>query len=119
FHVMAKPYRTGSLGVAFESFAPAYEEAREADIADGPAARIFFERHFLPVAISPGEAAKGFVTGFYEPVVGASPTRTGRFVEPLLARPHDLIDIGDENRPQGMDPYLAFARQTEAGPVEY
>ena len=38
---------------------------------------------------------------------------------PLLARPADLVDIDDANRPAGMDPYFAFARQTEAGIVEY
>ncbi|RUW66407.1 MltA domain-containing protein, partial [Mesorhizobium sp. M1E.F.Ca.ET.063.01.1.1] len=61
----------------------------------------------------------GLVTGFYEPQVEASPVRTERFVVPLLSRPADLIDIDDKNRPAGMDPYLAFGRDTPAGPVEY
>ncbi len=38
---------------------------------------------------------------------------------PLLSRPADLVDIDDTNRPPGMDAYLAFARQTPDGPVEY
>ncbi|TIV91070.1 MAG: transglycosylase, partial [Mesorhizobium sp.] len=45
--------------------------------------------------------------------------RTERFTVPLLSRPADLIDIDDGNRPAGMDPYLAFARRTDDGPVEY
>jgi membrane-bound lytic murein transglycosylase A len=61
----------------------------------------------------------GFVTGFYEPIVRASATRTNTFTIPIHARPTDLVDIDDTNRPPGMDPYLAFARQTPAGPVEY
>lgn len=59
------------------------------------------------------------MTGFYEPVVEASAVPTKKFTVPLLARPDDLIDIDDANRPAGMDPYLAFARRTDGGPVEY
>lgn len=123
FHVLTKPYRSGALGVAFESFAAAYADSRETSPASGGAARSFFERHFTPAFVSPGgavgEAAAGFVTGFYEPVVKASPVRTENFVVPLLARPRDLVDIDDKNRPAGMDAYLAFARATDAGPVEF
>jgi membrane-bound lytic murein transglycosylase A len=69
------------------------------------------------VAVENG--GSGLVTGFYEPEVEASPVRTERFVVPLLSRPVDLIDIDDTNRPPGLDPYLAFARDTATGPVEY
>lgn len=139
FHVLKKPYRSGALGVAFESFARAYADSRETQSKHGDDARAFFERHFvpalvlktpphpasaslshpLPVGERKSSAPVGFVTGFYEPVVEASPVRTEKFVVPLLARPDDLIDIDDTNRPAGMDPYLAFARRTDKGPVEY
>ncbi len=119
FHVLAKPYRSGSLGVAFESFAPAYADARQISLQSEADARDFFERHFAPAFVSPGDAQNGFVTGFYEPVVEASPVRAAGFTVPLLKRPDDLIDMDDANRPPGLDPYLAFARRTETGPVEY
>lgn len=119
FHVLTRPYRTGSLGVAFESFAAAYADSRETPPRDRASARVFFERHFRPAKVLPGAAAGGFVTGFYEPVVSASPIRTEKFAVPLLGRPDDLVDIDDANRPAGMDAYLAFGRQTAAGPVEY
>ena len=119
FHMLEKPYRTGSLGVAFESFAEVYADAREALLKDSGEARTFFERHFTPAFVSPGQSQNGFVTGFYEPVVEASPVRTPEFTVPLLRRPDDLIDIDDADRPEGMDPYLAFGRKTDAGPVEY
>jgi len=120
FQVLTKPYRTGSLGVSFDSFAAAYADSRETSVTDGASARAFFERHFVPACILAGDgAATGFVTGFYEPVVEASIARTQEFTVPLLARPDDLIDIDDQNRPAGMDPYLAFARRTNSGPVEY
>ncbi|PSJ62148.1 murein transglycosylase A [Pseudaminobacter soli (ex Li et al. 2025)] len=116
FHVLSKPYRTGSLGVEFSAFVDAYAEARASQQQD---ARAFFERHFVPTLIAPEDGAKGFVTGFYEPEVEASPVRTDKFSVPLLARPADLVDVDDSNRPAGMDPYLAFARSTSEGLVEY
>ena len=120
FHVLTKPYKTGSLGVDFDAFAPAYAEARTVEALDAAGARTFFERHFVPALIMPDEVAQsGLVTGFYEPEVEASPERTDRFTVPMYARPPDLVDVDDTNRPQGMDPYLAFARQTPSGLVEY
>jgi membrane-bound lytic murein transglycosylase A len=119
FHVLTKPYRSGALGVAFDAFAPAYAEARERPAVNSAEARDFFERHFQPALVAPEGREHGFVTGFYEPEVEASFVRTEVFRVPLLSRPADLVDIDDQNRPAGMDPYLAFARQTPAGLVEY
>ncbi|RWB54435.1 murein transglycosylase A [Mesorhizobium sp.] len=119
FHVLTKPYRTGSLGIDFNAFAGTYAEARSVSPANRSQARSFFERHFVPVLVPADNGGAGLVTGFYEPQVEASPVRTERFVVPLLSRPADLIDIDDKNRPAGMDPYLAFGRDTPAGPVEY
>ena len=119
FHVLTKPYRSGSLGVAFESFAAAYADSRETSLKDSAEARAFFERHFVPALVSPGEAGAGFVTGFYEPVVEASPVKTEQFAVPLLKRPDDLIDMDDTNRPAGLDPYFAFGWRTDTGLAEY
>lgn len=122
-HILTRPYRTGSLGIRFEAFSSAYHEARTLFPARQSEARAFFERHFAPLHVKPEPDGRGgdhgFVTGFYEPQVEASPVGTGRFTVPLLARPPDLIDIDDVNRPPGMDPYLAFARDMVAGLVEY
>ncbi len=119
FRVLEKPYRTGSLGNDCAASADAHAEARNGPLPDAAAARQFFEKHFVPCRIEAEEGGKGLVTGFYEPVVAASPVRTERFTVPLLARPADLVDIDDTNRPAGLDPYLAFGRSTPAGIVEY
>ncbi|WP_192179475.1 MltA domain-containing protein [Mesorhizobium amorphae] len=119
FHVLTKPYRTGALGVDFTAFAAAYEEARAVSQPNRSESRSFFERHFVPARIGAEHGGAGLVTGFYEPEVEASPVRTERFSVPLLSRPADLVDIDDANRPAGMDPYLAFARDTPNGPVEF
>lgn len=109
-----RPYRLGSLGIA--PSAAAESEARTRAVADGTTARDFFERHFIACRIA---APDGLVTGFYEPVVAASPIRTAQYQVPLLARPDDLVAIDDGNRPAGLDPYLAFGRATADGIVEY
>ncbi|PLP57173.1 transglycosylase [Mesorhizobium loti] len=118
FHAPIKPYRTGSLGIDFTAFEPAYEAARAVPPVNRAEARAFFESHFAPAYVSPNSET-GLVTGFYEPVVEASPARSEHHRWPLLSRPADLVDIDDTNRPAGMDPYLAFARHTTDGPVEY
>jgi membrane-bound lytic murein transglycosylase A len=61
----------------------------------------------------------GFVTGFYEPQVEASPVRTAHFTIPLLSPPDDLVKLDDLNRPAGLDPSFAFGRATAGGIVEY
>jgi len=116
---LTKPYRTGSLGVEFGAFAESHAAAQAVPESDRSAVRAFFERHFVPALVMPQNGGQGLVTGFYEPEAEASPVRTPDFPVPLLSRPADLIDIDDANRPAGMDPYLAFARGTPAGPVEY
>ena len=117
--VLVKPYKTGALGVEIDAFSAAYAEARLAASVTPGQARTFFERHFRPALVSPDNGSAGLVTGFYEPEAEASPMRTERFRYPLLARPTDLVDVDDSNRPAGMDPYLAFARATPGGLVEY
>lgn len=119
FHVLAKPYRTGSLGIAFEAFEDAYSEARSLAVLTELEARAFFERHFAPCKVKPADAATGLVTGFYEPDAAASPVRTAGFTIPLSRRPDDLVDLDETNRPASLDPYFAFGRLTPAGIVEY
>ena len=119
FHVLTKPYRSGGLGVDFNAFTEAYATARSVSPTDRAQARAFFERHFIPAHIGAESGGAGLVTGFYEPVVDASPVRTEQFTVPLLSRPADLVDIDDANRPPGMDPYLAFGRAAPNRPVEF
>jgi membrane-bound lytic murein transglycosylase A len=118
-HVLGKPYKSGALGIDFGAFAEAYEAARQTPLSAPADAHAFFQTYFVPMRVEPDTGGHGFVTGFYEPEAGASPVRTGQFVVPLLSRPADLVDIDDQNRPAGLDPYLAFGRATKSGIVEY
>lgn len=58
-------------------------------MASGSAARSFFELLFRPVQI--GEEPALF-TGYYEPELAGSATRTPRYAYPIYARPPEVVD---------------------------
>lgn len=107
--------RCGSLGIRPQDFGPA---ARAAMAFEGDAedARTFFRRHFRPALLRPGpDRPKGFVTGYFEPVLPASRRRSDRFAAPLHARPADLVALGETGRPEGLPEGMAFARRLADG----
>jgi membrane-bound lytic murein transglycosylase A len=63
--------------------------AAGADLSD-EAARAFFTSHFRPYFVG-GEPA--FFTGYFEPIVEGSLTRSAEFVAPILSRPADLVTL--------------------------
>jgi membrane-bound lytic murein transglycosylase A len=65
--------------------------AHAADLLDArsSAPRPFVEGAFRALTIE----APGFLTGYYEPVMAASRTRTERFTVPLYRRPPDLVRV--------------------------
>jgi membrane-bound lytic murein transglycosylase A len=96
FRILEKPYRSGSLGITFESLVPVFAAARDEPLLTREEARAFFEAHFHPCFIQPENSERGFVTGFYEPEIAASPIKTGRFRIPFLRKPDDLDDFAGE-----------------------
>ncbi len=113
------PPKTRALGIdagalaAVLASAAALPEALSAEDA-----RAFFEAAFTPHAVAP-PGGDGFFTGYYEPEVAGSLTRTGDFAVPLHARPDDLVEFDPADPPPGIDPALRFARRTDAGLAEY
>ncbi|MEO1399144.1 MAG: MltA domain-containing protein, partial [Pseudomonadota bacterium] len=91
--------------------------------ASADVARHFFETHFTPVTVTEaGVEAKpypGFLTGYFEPVVSASRTRSDAFPIPLYARPHDLIDVDDTNRSEKLPADYRFGRLLEGEIVPF
>ena len=64
--------------------------AMAADVPlDGASARSFFELFFKPVVVGQPPA---LFTGYFEPELDGSPTRTGRFQYPLYRRPPEMRD---------------------------
>jgi membrane-bound lytic murein transglycosylase A len=61
---------------------------------DALAVRRFFEAHFTPyLLVNPDGSAEAQVTGYYEPLLRGSRTRTAEFSQPVLGVPPDLLTI--------------------------
>ena len=85
------PLRKGvAASAALEAIAHAALRQEDVNAAQ---ARRFFEAHFRLFHISahgPGVDNKGFLTGYYEPIVEGSLTASRDFTAPVLARPDNL-----------------------------
>ena len=76
----------------------ACEEAKSLGSADNKILRRFFESRFEPYLLTnPDATTSGMITGYYEPLLRGSRTRTADFAQPVLGVPPDLltIDLGD------------------------
>jgi membrane-bound lytic murein transglycosylase A len=70
------------------------DEARALPAGDDAAARAFFERAFTAYAIySPEGGAEGQITGYYEPVLDGSRTKSAQFPRPVYGLPEDLVVV--------------------------
>jgi membrane-bound lytic murein transglycosylase A len=103
--------KTRALGIDGTDLCRLMLQARRIETFDREEARRFFEANFRPHRI----VTTGFVTGYFEPEVAASRTRTKRFCVPLYRRPDDLVDVSEANRPDGWDPSVRFALSTAHG----
>jgi membrane-bound lytic murein transglycosylase A len=56
-------------------------------------AREFFETRFIPYVVNGDGSRDGLITGYYEPLLNGSLTRTDRFRYPLYRRPDNLLTI--------------------------
>lgn len=66
------------------------DDARSQPRGDTNAARLFFERRFVPYRVSNDGKEKGLFTGYYEPVLYGSRRKSGHFIYPLYAPPADI-----------------------------
>ncbi len=80
------------------------------------AARSFFESNFRPYR---NRETKGFVTGYYEPEIEASPVKTDEFQVPLYKRPDDLVAVSAENKYPSLPDGFEFGRKTTQGVIEF
>jgi membrane-bound lytic murein transglycosylase A len=64
------------------------------DGADNAAVRRFFEDNFTPYRIVSSDGSdRGLVTGYYEPLLHGSRTRSDTYPAPLFAPPDDLLTV--------------------------
>lgn len=87
---------------------PAAYEAICTQAARAPDARTFFEQHFSAHRVN----TNGFLTGYYEPEIQASRTRTPEFTVPLHRKPQGLIALTRETRPADWPDTLTHGRKT-------
>lgn len=69
------------------------EEAAALAPRDQATARAFFERRFEPWPQRDGVEHEGLITGYYEPFLHGSWTRTERYRYPLYQPPDDLLTV--------------------------
>lgn len=68
--------------------------AKAKEITDDGKARAFFESNFVPLQISRLGEDAGFVTGYYEPIIEGSRTKTDVYNVPVYRRPSNLFVRG-------------------------
>ena len=64
------------------------------------AARTYFEQNFIPHKVN--DNATGLFTGYFEPVLNGSRTRSEQFPVPIYRRPPELTVIDNETRTAGV-----------------
>lgn len=109
-------YKTGALNIQPEHL------MQVAALADTDAARSdpagFFLEHFVFFDLVSQKPESGLLTGFFEPLVGASAIRTSDYPVPLYAPPDDLVQIADTDDTSHMPPGFRFARRRQDGGLE-
>jgi len=84
-----------NIGGTYGDWQPACRALPNVQAAQG---REFFERWFTPyTASAEGAGTEGLFTGYYEPSLRGSKTRSGPYTVPLHTRPGDLVmvDLGE------------------------
>ncbi|MEQ8695052.1 MAG: MltA domain-containing protein [Bauldia litoralis] len=114
----AHPPKPRAAGVDPAALAALIARAAKLSAVDGATARAFFEAEFQPLAVVPTEG-NGFFTGYYEPIVEGSRTRSAAFATPIYRRPDDLVEIDPDDPPTGIEAGTRFALRTADGFAPY
>lgn len=85
--------------------------------APSETARSFFETHFCPHRVA-HNGPTGLLTGYYEPIIPGSRTRTAHFAVPILSRPADLVNMVEESQRGAMAHQFTHMRRRPDGALE-
>ena len=76
------------------AWAPICADAQRLNGKDGAQIRSFFESSLVPhQVVNPDDSREGLITGYYEPLIRGSRTRSAAYRYPLYAIPDDLLTI--------------------------
>ena len=100
--IPAKAETPGDPRALAHSLRAPCQAASLAEITDSRQARAFFERQFRALQISRLGEEQGFVTGYYEPVIDGSKTRTDLYTVPVYRRPSNLFVRGFHQEDTGL-----------------
>jgi membrane-bound lytic murein transglycosylase A len=98
--------------------AAACQAAQELKAPSKATAKAFFEKHFTPHRIA-HQKTEGLLTGYYEPVLEGSRTKTGKFQTPVYKRPPDLVNVVAEADRASKQTGFTHLRHTEGGDVPF
>lgn len=85
---------------------------------DSESARAFFETRFTPHRYR-SDGSSGFVTGYYEPELKGSRTKSDRFSVPVLKVPEDLVQLFPDSERAMRNHEMTAGRETSDGVVPY
>jgi len=110
----ARPTRPGVA--APQALIDVARAALDQDVTSRLAARNFFIAHFRPYRVLSGsEPQRGFVTGYYEPIIRGSLAPSAEFTAPVVGRPDDLVAFPLGEAPTELDPKLSGAMRGSDG----
>ncbi len=119
--ILASEVRIAKLGEAIQPkrLSTVCRAARKFKRPPAPeVARAFFETWFRPhIVDAPGQ--KSLLTGYYEPELKGSRTRTDRYYVPIYRRPKDLVELQSRAGKGKKFKKLSFARKTSNGLEPY
>jgi membrane-bound lytic murein transglycosylase A len=87
----------GGIGGTVAGWRAACRALESVPANDHRAARVFFERQFVPYRVmaadeTADETGEGLFTGYFEPTLTGARNAGGRFTVPIYALPTDLVD---------------------------
>ena len=83
---------------------------------DEKTATAFFEDNFTPLAVNDPNLKKGLFTGYFEPVVQGSLSRSDQYNIPVYKKPDDLVTFTKEQQEASG---LRYGRLLDGKPVAY
>lgn len=71
----------------------------------------FFTKYFTPRVLVSNKGDLGLITGYYEPLLNGSLTKTDKYKYPIYKTPKDLVNLRDKNKYQNFKRFKYKAKE--------